>query len=249
MERARYARAPEQMEAYDHEHNHFGYDAWRVAQPTIPRAKACPNECLGRGNCSYGFCHCAHGYWGLDCGLSQSRLRHLQTANAAPRVYIYEVPSSIRRACAPWTLPEDLGDRLLLSDHLEPDPERADIFWVYGCPNGDTVLPMLRWIKRTLPFWKSAVREGVPRHVIAVGHEEGWSEVWSLLGRWLGPNFDHANSRHGWDDLHPASYTRQIASVQLHGGSDYTADGKPRRRGGTNKSARIRRTLTSLGAS
>jgi len=144
---------------------------------------------------------------------------------------VYEVPAALRRACAPWTLPEDLGDRLLLSDHLEPDPSKADLYWVYGCPNGDTVLPVLRWVKRVLPFWNASVREGRARHVIAVGHEEGWAEVWSLLGRWLGPNFDHSNSRRGWDDLHPASPTRQLASIQLHGGSDYTADGKPRRRG------------------
>jgi hypothetical protein len=67
--------------------------------------------------------------------------------------------------------------QLLLSDHLEPDPSRADLFWVYGCPNGDTVLPMLRWIKRTFPFWKAAVQAGVAKHAIAVGHEEGWAEV------------------------------------------------------------------------
>jgi hypothetical protein len=92
---------------------------------------------------------------------------------------------------------------------------QADLFWVYGCPNGDTVLPMLRWIKRAQPFWNTSVREGQPRHMIAVGHEEGWAEVWNLLGRWLGPNFDHANHGHGWDDIHPASATRQIASIQV----------------------------------
>ena len=231
MERARYARTPEAMAAHDAEHSHFGSDRWTSGHPTIPRSKACPNECLGRGNCSYGFCHCREGFWGLDCGLSAARLAELGRARAQPRIYVYEVPAALRRSCAPWTLPEDLGDRLLLSKHLEPNPERADVFWVYGCPNGDTVLPMLRWVKRAHPFWSAAVRAGQPRHVMAVGHEEGWSEVWQLLGRWLGPNFDHSNHGHGWDDLHPASPTRQIAAIQLHGGSDYTADGKPRRRG------------------
>ena len=138
--------------------------------------------------------------------------RELAKARASPRIYVYEVPASLRRACAPWTLPEDLGDRLLLSEHLEPDASRADLFWVYGCPNGDTVLPVLRWIKRSFPFWKMAVLAGAARHVVAVGHEEGWAEVWQLLGRWLGPNFDHANSGRGWDDIHPASFTRQLAS-------------------------------------
>ena len=59
--------------------------------------------------------------------------------------------------------------RLLLSPYLEPSPERADLFWVYGCPNGDTVLPMLRWIKRHLPFWNASVREGRARHIAVVG--------------------------------------------------------------------------------
>ena len=36
---------------------------------------------------------------------------------------------------------------------------------------------------------------------------------------------DHANHLHGWDDLHPASPSRQIASIQLSGLSDYTAVG------------------------
>ena len=231
MEKARFARTPAQMTSHDAAHSQHGIDRWRVAQPTIPRAKACPNECLGRGQCAYGFCHCQPGYWGLDCGFSKARLQQLARAKASPRIYVYEVPAALRRECAPWTLPGDLGDRLLQSDYLEPDPERADLFWVYGCPNGDTVMPMLRWIKRTFPFWKQAVSDGEARHVIAVGHEEGWSEVWQLLGRWLGPNFDHPNQHHNWDDLHPASFTRQLAAVQLHGGSDYTADLHALRRG------------------
>ena len=144
-------------------------------------------------------CGLDRGYWGLDCGLSAARLRQQQLRAALrvrPRVYMYEVPASIRRSCAPWSLPEDFGDRLLLSDHREPDPSKADLFWIYGCPNGDTILPMLSWIKGRFPFWNASVAGNVPRHAIAVGHEEGWSEVTRSgcsSARWLGPNFDHAN--------------------------------------------------------
>ena len=129
----------------------------------------------------------------------------------------------------------------MLSPHLEPSPERADLFWLYGCPNGDTVLPVLRWLKRSLPFWNASVREGRARHVVVVGHEEGWAEVWQLLGRWLAGNGDHPNHLHGWDDLHPASASRQIASIQLSGLSDYTAPGgtKPIRGVSPNAPCRV----------
>ena len=125
MERARWARSEEDMKAHDAHHDRLGPDRWRSAQPQIPRSKSCPNECLGRGRCSYGFCHCSAGYWGLDCGLSRERLLALRTAHQRPRVYVYEVPAALRRSCAPWTLPEDLGDRLLLSDYLEPNPVKV----------------------------------------------------------------------------------------------------------------------------
>ena len=241
MERARWARSPAQMAAHDAEHDRFGTDRWRTGHGTIPRAKACPNECLGRGACSHGFCHCNSGYWGLDCGLSSTRLGALAARGGGggvrPRVFVYEVPPALRRSCAPWTFSDDLGDRLLASDHLEPNASRAELFWIYGCPNGDTVLPGLRWVKTRFPHWAAAVRAGVARHVMAVGHEEGWAEVWSLLGRWIGPSGDHGNHRGLWDDLHPASPSRQLVSLQLSGMSDYTADGSPRRRGVSHNAA------------
>lgn len=227
-ERPRRAREAHEIARFDAVHDRLGADRWRVAQPTKPRTKACPNQCLGRGVCAFGFCHCAKGYWGLDCGLSLPRAQQLAAETRRPRIYVYEVPSALRRSCGTWALPEDLSDRLLLSPYLEPSPERADLFWLYGCPNGDTVLPALRWLKRALPFWNASVREGRARHVVVVGHEEGWAEVWQLLGRWLAGNGDHANHLHGWDDLHPASASRQIASIQLSGLSDYAAPGGAR---------------------
>ena len=56
-----------------------------------------------------------------------------------PRIYMYEVPAGLRRSCGPWRFPEDLGDALLRSPYVEPRAERADLYWIYGCPNGDTV--------------------------------------------------------------------------------------------------------------
>ena len=145
-------------------------------------------------------------------------------------MFVYEIPAALRKSCGMWRLSEDLGDRMLLSANLEPDDTKANYFWVYGCPNGDTILPTLRWVKEQRPFWNASV-QGAARHVLAVGHEEGWAEVWSLLGRWLSRNGDHENRRGGWDDLHPASPTRQLAVLQLSGASDYTPLGKPPHRG------------------
>lgn len=70
--------------------DYLGVDRWRSAQPVRPRAKACPNECLGRGTCAYGFCHCQHGYWGLDCSWSLERARQLVRQTRQPRIYVYE---------------------------------------------------------------------------------------------------------------------------------------------------------------
>jgi len=95
-------------------------------------------------------------------------------------------------------------------------------------------------VKRALPHWNASVREGMPRHVIVVGHEEGWAEVWQLLGRWMAGNGDHANHRHGWDDVHPASATRQIASIQLSGMSDYVAHNATRPIRGVSSNAPCR---------
>ena len=52
---------------------------------------------------------------------------------------------------------------------------------------------------------------------------------------------DHANHLHAWDDLHPASPSRQLASIQLSGLSDYTAVGgkKPIRGVSPNAPCRV----------
>ena len=118
-----------------------------------------------------------------------------------------------------------VGDRLLRSEFVEADPRRADLFWMYGCPNGDTVLPAIRWVQRTYPYWNASVGARVPRHVWAIAHEEGYAEVWRYLVHWLrGDTGDHANARGTHDEIHPASFTRQLAVLQLSGRSDYPAE-------------------------
>ena len=147
-------------------------------------------------------------------------------ARRRPRIFAYPIPPALRRSCNWWHLGEDIGERLLRSEYLEADPRSADLYWIYGCPNGDTILPALRWIKTAYPFWNASVAAHAPRHALVVGHEEGWAEAWRYLVHWLrGPTGDHANAAHAWDELHPASPTRQLAILQLSGQSDYPAEG------------------------
>lgn len=89
-ERARRIRENADIAQADAVADYLGVDRWRSAQPVRPRAKACPNECLGRGTCAYGFCHCQHSYWGLDCGWSLERARQLTRQIRQPRIYVYE---------------------------------------------------------------------------------------------------------------------------------------------------------------
>ena len=209
----------------------FGPDRWRQSLDPATTIKPCPNECSKRGlggRCEYGFCHCTIGSWGVDCGLSIAfASADSSLAASKPRVYVYPLPPGLRRSCNWWHLPEDVGDRLLRSEYVEVDPFKADLFWVYGCPNGDMILPTIRWIQRAHPHWNASVIAGRPRHALVVGHEEGWAEVWRYLVHWLrGPSGDHANKQHAWDELHPASPTRQLAILQLSGRSDYAAEGQ-----------------------
>ena len=212
----------------------LGPDYWRASADGLA-VSPCPNGCSGRGRggrCAYGFCHCEPGHWGIDCGHSLESVASAASSSTAaahpsPRIHVYPLPPALRRSCNWWHLAEDVGERLLRSEHSEADPARADLFWVYGCPNGDTILPALRWIWTRHPHWNASVVAGRPRHVLVVGHEEGWAEVWRYLVHWLrGPDGDHANKLHVWDALHPASPTRQLAILQLSGRSDYPAEGQ-----------------------
>ena len=208
-----------------------GADVWRWLAPrALEEQKRCPNECWGRGRCLYGFCHCGRPSGASTAGCRPRAPRgSRRAARRCARASTCTSCRRLRRSCASWRLPEDLGDHVLASDHLEPDAARADLFWVYGCPNVETVLPALAWVKRAHPHWAAAVAEGRARHVLAVPHEEGWAEVWRYLALWVEdrsrPNVDHSNGDGSWDDLHPASATRQLATLQLSGDTDYVARG------------------------
>lgn len=93
----------------------------------------CPNQCSGRGACRLGFCHCAPGWWGLDCA-------HAATAATAaeprpePQHWLREVSvdawacASGRGGCL-----EDLVARV----DREPWPAHAGLGRSPGNSNGD----------------------------------------------------------------------------------------------------------------
>ena len=93
------------------------------------------------------------------------------------------------------------------------------------------MLPALSWIKSAHPHWNASVRDGVARHVMVSAHEEGWAEVWRYLVEWLRDvkGGDHSNELRRWDDIHPASRTRQLAVLQFSGNSDFVKPGAPPR--------------------
>ena len=76
---------------------------------------ACLNQCNGRGTCSFGFCRCDPGWYGVDCSIRNGRITLLEPGHAGtlalaapsggsacgrakppntpyPAIYIYELP-------------------------------------------------------------------------------------------------------------------------------------------------------------
>ena len=194
--------------------NFLGPDLWRDLLESRhwhqPPLDACPNNCQGHGYCSYGFCRCPPGRWGLDCGLDGSMLSENHPPEAREgdgghrlSVYVYEIPPLLRRACYSWSLPERLGERLMRSKYVVADPAKAQAFWVYGCTEENTVLPAMRWVRSEFPHWNAYVDaaraknssnagdvyapRAPPNHYILTPNEDGWSSIWrSSMHMWFG---------------------------------------------------------------
>ncbi|KAF8062027.1 glucuronosyltransferase [Scenedesmus sp. PABB004] len=57
---------------------------------------SCLNQCLGRGVCRGGFCHCQPGFWGRDCSRARAYAPHnAHSSVTALRVYAYELPTHL----------------------------------------------------------------------------------------------------------------------------------------------------------
>lgn len=57
---------------------------------------SCVNQCMGRGTCRGGFCHCRQGYWGKDCSRSKAFPPHNAASSVTTlKVYVYELPTHL----------------------------------------------------------------------------------------------------------------------------------------------------------
>jgi hypothetical protein len=231
----------------------FGPDRWRrwhwTAHMRFSQAELpdCPNGCRGLGRCEYGFCSCPAGRWGLDCGHTRAgalaellgRARGDGGGGARPRIYVYNTPPALRRACTPWILPELVGDALLRSAHSSALASGADYYWLYGCAlPGSLVIHALDWARRALPFWNASAAAlaargasggggggGGATHLIVSPSEHGWPEAWQAA--WMGRSTHAAGSpswlRPGsdwWRQIAPDSAERVLGSLQLEGAAD-----------------------------
>ena len=140
------------MDAYDH----WGPDLWADSTrptnidlaPARPMPPRCPAKCSGVGACSYGFCSCPLGRWGLGCEfpLASAGGSLAQTfRNTKLRIHVIEAPPLLRRACQPHQLSERFGSGIIANAIATDDPMSADYLLVYGCPEGDSLLGVLRF--------------------------------------------------------------------------------------------------------
>ncbi|KAJ1625124.1 hypothetical protein T492DRAFT_844224 [Pavlovales sp. CCMP2436] len=236
-----------QLEGALHSSGRFGPDVWRRwhwsrhydhLDALLPN---CPNRCGGVGTCEYGFCACPDGRWGLDCGLSRERaLAELaaksqgEPTGPRPRIFVYNTPAVLRRACSPWVLPEMLGDALLRSEHTTALAVDADFYWLYGCSlAGSLVVPALDWMRLSAPHFNATAAARKRRagggqrgtHLFVSPSEHGWAEAWQAVwfGRGVHAALSPAHLRPGsewWRQLAPDSAERLVGSLQLEGAAD-----------------------------
>jgi hypothetical protein len=131
----------------------------------------CLNDCNGRGNCVWGFCHCKPGFFGSDCALwlDADMKPHLidnewKGRRPPPKVYVYHLPPEYNVYYDARRLDRNAElffyERMLSSHHRTADAEEADLFLVpistrlteqvYG-RRGRVLQTAVEYIARTWP--------------------------------------------------------------------------------------------------
>jgi hypothetical protein len=63
----------------------------------------CANQCSGRGECSYGYCKCEEGWFGIDCSQPRHDLRSVNSGRPARPLPPLQRPGGVRSVPSlPW---------------------------------------------------------------------------------------------------------------------------------------------------
>lgn len=233
------------VDAYDH----WGPDLWydstrpsnvdRMTAWSVPMLPRCPASCSGVGACSYGFCACPSGRWGLACEFpkeldkrdvsvssSSSSTSSSRIMRSMLRIHVIEAPALLRRACHPHQLPERFAGAVLTSDIATDNPHDADYLLVYGCPESDSLLAVLTFLLRD-PAYREIAQDlnelegaGVPstfRPILLCSQfEGGYGNLHLALKHWL-------TTVPAWISrwMAPTNPRRIVANIQLSGLSDH----------------------------
>ena len=114
-----------------------------ASDPKLRCRAHCINNCSGRGVCRLNWCHCAAGYWGVDCSSGGAPPPPPSRQPTRPSIYVYDLPPEFTtwsaahyRACdwgewdESWLYAVDhmLHRWIVSSDYYTADAEAADFF-------------------------------------------------------------------------------------------------------------------------
>ena len=103
-----------------------------------------------------------------------------------PRVYVYDFPTELNcgRGWGTW-----LSEEIRKSKYHEPDPDKADYFWIpgggwygyegsNGTVNGkEHLVSIFEHVKNSHPWWNQTVALGHARHVLVSFYDGGIGEA------------------------------------------------------------------------
>lgn len=152
---------------------------------------ACINQCMGRGTCRGGFCHCQPGYWGKDCSRSRAYPPHnAHSSITALKIYVYELPTHLsfdmeQYVGFPGHDPTYIAYKGFMAGLLHDwtvrteNPWEANMFYVpaltyaYSSNLGDVVEHLRRvmsWVRSEHPFFN---RTGGRDHFLWLPNDRG----------------------------------------------------------------------------
>ena len=152
----------------------------------------CYGNCLGRGTCVNGFCHCESGYFGIGChreaALHSPRSNNMPSATQL-KIYMYNLPSHVahvqthvagfQKHHSIYISYDRFLHQLLGSPYLTQDPKEAHVFYIpaltyESSSNVGDPTPHLNkvidYVKHTYPYWNAS---GGLDHIIWTSGDRG----------------------------------------------------------------------------